>query len=336
MYFKLKKLNMELGDTPIENIFINDYMPGADGNFVKVYLMGYKLAKDTGGLKNYEFNLLADLLGLIESDVMRAWDYWEKIGIIKKEYEQDNSYSIEFLNLKQLYIENIYSVPAQEPEEKKDQNSILDDAKIANLLSTADYYMRSPLSVANKQLVASWRDLYNMPVEIIEEAFWYSTEMKKKYSVKYVEAVVRNWSQNNIRTLEDIENSYREHDERYYRFMKIKDKIGISSKNYNEVDFNLVNSWFEKYNISMDLAMAACEKCINTNNPNLGYLNKILMNWQEKGITEVSQIAELDKKPTKVRKTKFHNFKQLSDKYSEDDLEEMARKKREAYFKNLG
>ena len=41
MYFILQEMQIELGDTPIENIFINDYMPSADGTYVKVKPMGY-------------------------------------------------------------------------------------------------------------------------------------------------------------------------------------------------------------------------------------------------------------------------------------------------------
>ncbi|RVU55723.1 DnaD domain protein [Anaerosphaera multitolerans] len=335
MYFKLKKLSMDLGDTPIENIFINDYMPGADGNFVKVYLMGYKLARESGGLRKFDNNLIADLLGLIESDVLRAWDYWEKAGIVTKEYdgEDEDDFNIIFLNLKELYIQNIYSAP--KIEERVDQNSILDDPKIADLLSKAEYYLRGQISVAKKQEIASWRDFYNMPVELIEEAFWYATEVKKIYKLPYIEGVIRNWSENNIRTMEDIQNSYLEYDEKYYRFLKVKERIGISNKAYNARDFELVNSWFDEHNMDYDLVMAASDKCINTNNPNLGYVNRILMNWKEKGITTVDDIEVLDKRKQKVVKTKFHNFKQLSDEYPEGYLEELAKKKREALFEDL-
>lgn len=333
MYFKLQKLSMDLGDTPIENIFINDYMPGADGNFVKVYLMSYKLARESGGVRSFDFHLVADLLGLIESDVLRAWDYWEKVGIILKEYEEDGSFNIVFLNLKELYIQNIYSAP--KIEERIDQNSILDDSKIADLLSKAEYYLRGQISVAKKQDIASWRDTYNMPVELIEEAFWYATEIKKVNKLSYIEAIVRNWSENNIRTMEDIQKSYFEYDEKYYRFLKVKDRIGISNKSFNNTDFELVNNWFDKYEMDMDLVMAACDKCVNINNPNLGYVNKILLNWNEKGIKSVDDIEVLDKREKKVKKTKFHNFKQLSDEYPEEYLEDLARKKREALFKNL-
>ena len=332
MYFKLQNLTMDLGDTPVENIFLNDYMPQADGNFVKIYLLGYKFAKESRGLKAFDFGIIADLLGLIESDLLRAWDYWEKAGIIKKEYNEDGSFNIIFLNLKQLYIENIYS--ASKEEKVADRNEILDDKNIANLLSVADYYMRRPLSIAQKQNIASWRDTYNMPTDLIEEAFWYSTEVMKKDSVDYVEAVVRNWAKDNIRSKEDIEKSYKEYDDNRYRLMKVKNRIGLSYKAFNQVDFDKVNSWFNDLGFNMDIVMAACDRCINTNNPNIGYVDSILRGWKEKGITEVEDIDKLDK-TARIPKTKFHNFKEQSDNYSKEDLDELAKKKRDAFFKKL-
>lgn len=336
MYFKLQNLSMDLGETSIENIFINDFMPTADGNFVKVYLMGYKLAKESMGLKSFDSNLIADLLGLIESDVLRAWDYWEKSGVIKKVFVGDEKdFSIQFVNLKELYIKNIYSTATKDT--RRNQNSILDDPKIANLLSQVDKLMGTRLNIMQKQDIASWRDIYNMPVDLIIEAFNYSINVKEVNSLSYIEAVVRNWSDKNIRTMEDVEKSYIEHDEKYYRFMKIKNRIGIGFKPYTKVDFDTVNNWFEKYNFDMDVVFAACDKGINISNPNLGYVNRILMNWQEKGIKTVEDIKNKDVKPkSNIQKTKFHNFKQLSDDYSEDDLEELARKKREDFLKTLG
>lgn len=339
MYFKLQNLSMDLGDTPIENIFINDFMPTADGNFVKVYLMGYKLARESMGLKSYDSTLIADLLGILESDVIRAWDYWEKMGVVNKVFSEDKeSFNIEFVNLKELYIKNIYTASNNAPE-RRDQNSILDDPKIANLLTQVDKLMFGRLSIAQKQDIAQWRDAYNMPVELILEAFNYSVNVKGVNSLKYVESVVRNWSDSNIRTMEEVEKSYLEYDEKYYRFMKIKNRIGIGFKPYTKVDFETVNKWFEEYSLGIDLVLAACDKCVNISNPNLGYVDRILTNWHDKGIEKTEDIAKLDTK-TNVRKpavnTKFHNFKQLSDDYDNDYLEDLAKKKRKRLFKLLG
>ena len=67
------------------------------------------------------------------------------------------------------------------------------------------------------------------------------------------------------------------------------------------------------------------------------YVEKILSNWQRWGGMKLST----DNKPDANRsaatpaakKTKFHNFKQRTDNYSADQLEDIARRKREEYFK---
>ncbi|MDF5581231.1 hypothetical protein P3730_25470, partial [Vibrio parahaemolyticus] len=108
MDFTLETTDMDLGDTPIENIFLNDFMPMANGTYVKVYLLGYKYAHDKD--LNIEVNnqTIAKHLDIPLEDVLRAWDFWESKGIVKKEGEGVN-YKVTFLNLKQLYIKNNFN-----------------------------------------------------------------------------------------------------------------------------------------------------------------------------------------------------------------------------------
>ena len=118
--------------------------------------------------------------------------------------------------------------------------------------------------------------------------------------------------------------------------MKVKERIGLANKAYKQVDFEKVNSWFDEYKFSMELVMATCDRTVNTSNPNIGYVDRILMNWREKGITEVSEIVQKDVKKKIAKRTKFHNFTQATDKMSEDEMENLARKKREDFYKKLG
>lgn len=63
---------------------------------------------------------------------------------------------------------------------------------------------------------------------------------------------------------------------------------------------------------------------------NLNYVRGILNRWQTNGKDSFK------KKPEKAKKTKFHNFKQITDDYSAEDLEEMAMQKQKAGFEKLG
>lgn len=327
MYYKFEKNEYDLGETSFENIFLNDFMPSADGNFVKVYLLGYKMAKEYNGLKNFSNSILADILGILESDVLRAWKYWENQGIVK--ITNDENSSIEFINLKELYIKNVYNLKQEEKVEKNNYNKVVENPEIANLLTRAEFLLRESIPPMKKMDIAHWISAYNMPASLIEEAIFYATEVKNIYNLNYIEKIVRNWSKENIRTIEDIEKSYIEHDEKYYRYNKVLRLIGLEKKQFTQVDFNIINSWFSDLNFTMDIVTQACKKTANISTPSVNYVDAILRSWHKKGIKNVEDIEVKDKKRPKVVKTKFHNFKQITDKYSEEELEEMAKRKRQ-------
>lgn len=329
MEFKLEKNKYDLGETSISNIFFNDFMPLANGDFVKVYLLAYKLCLK-GDKEKTNNKFLADMLGMLESDIVRAWNYWQKQGIVKISEEGD----IEFVNLKELYIRDVYNLKSQEKTSK--YSDIVQDPKIANLLAKAEFLMRENIPSVKKMDIASWIDVYNEPAEVIEEAFYYATEVQDVYDLKYIEKIVRNWSKDGIRTVEDVENSYINRDQKYYRFNKVRKFIGIERKKFNLVEFNIVNSWFDDMGFDMDMVTEACKRTANISKPNINYVNKILKSWKEKDIKSPEEIPVKDKIQKNKVKTKFHNFKQITDAYSEDELEEVARKKREESYKRLG
>ncbi|HCO19405.1 MAG TPA: primosomal replication protein N, partial [Tissierellales bacterium] len=120
MGFKLETTDMDLGDTPIENIFLNDFMPMANGTYVKVYLLGYKYAHDRDASLELTNQTIARHLDVPLEDVLRAWDFWENKGIVEKSGEDDVNYQIKFLSLKQLYIRNnLMAKPVQVKKEEK-------------------------------------------------------------------------------------------------------------------------------------------------------------------------------------------------------------------------
>ena len=82
-FIKEKTRDFYLLDTKVENIFINEYMPGADGVFVKVYL--YALSYAEHGLE-MSVEAMARQLSVTEQKIMDAWDYWEKMGVVRKLY----------------------------------------------------------------------------------------------------------------------------------------------------------------------------------------------------------------------------------------------------------
>ncbi len=68
-----KEVNdIDLGDTAIPNIFIDIFMPMADGLYVKVYLLGYRQACDKSANPNFDNISIAKNLDVPLSDVLDA------------------------------------------------------------------------------------------------------------------------------------------------------------------------------------------------------------------------------------------------------------------------
>lgn len=326
MEFKIDEPKLDLGDTSVENIFLNDYMPQADGDFVKVYLAGLQLAMRGGEGDHYA---LADRLNILESDVKRAWDYWESEGIIQKIYEGE-SYGIRFLRLKELYTREIYT-PSRT---KSDFVRRLEDREIADMFSGCEYYMRKPLSYQKKLDIASWREAYNMTPEMILEAFRYGCEEKNKRSVAYIEGIVRNWAEANIRSKEDLARNFQEHDASYYRYRQLLEYMGLSRKPYIREESETIDRYLEE--MDFPLLEEAAKRTGGIANPNWRYFESILASWKAKDIKKIEDLAK-DQKPRSVQKPfKRPMTGSATAKYSAGALDDMAQKKWKQFQEKRG
>ena len=76
MFFK-EVNEIDLGETTIANIFIDIFMPMANGLYVKVYLLGYRQACDPNSNPKFDNNSIAKNLNIPLSDVIDAWKFWQ-------------------------------------------------------------------------------------------------------------------------------------------------------------------------------------------------------------------------------------------------------------------
>ena len=80
-FFIKQDENWYLKDTGIENIFINEYMTQAPGDYVKIYILALMYAKMGADISN---EAIAKSVGVEEEDVLKAWNYWESQGTVIK------------------------------------------------------------------------------------------------------------------------------------------------------------------------------------------------------------------------------------------------------------
>ncbi len=70
--------------TAVPDLFLEQYMPAANGEFVKVYLYLLKMVKDHQ--QDSTLSSMADFFSCTENDIVRALKYWEKQGLLSLSY----------------------------------------------------------------------------------------------------------------------------------------------------------------------------------------------------------------------------------------------------------
>ncbi len=352
MDFIKNTTDIDFGQTSIENIFINDFMPMANGTYVKVYLLGYKYATDRDENISVDNRSIAKHLNIPLEDVLGAWSFWENKGIIKK-YSKDtddsNDFIVEFLSLRQLYIDNNYkridSNSASQshssnkyedgyscgPEDLIDANKI---PQIKDMFYNIDQIMRRQLSPNERITVLEWIYNYNMDPDIIIKAFQYTVEEKKIKNIRYTGGIIRNWYDNGIISSKKLEEHLEDTSRNFIYYDKIFKALGFSFRQPSQSEKDVMDTWINEWQFSLEMILKACENSKKTSNPSINYINSILLAWKNDGLKEPEEVDNRESqnkadKKTDVKKTKksqnnkFQNFKQRFDKYSNDDLEKI-------------
>ena len=83
--------------TPVENQFILEYLPGAKGDYVKVYLFGLLCCYHPR--KEMDVTRMSRELGMAEETILAAFRYWERRGIVRR--VGDNPPEWQYVNIKQ-------------------------------------------------------------------------------------------------------------------------------------------------------------------------------------------------------------------------------------------
>lgn len=292
--FKLLLQNEDLGMTPIENIFINHYLPKAPGDFVKVYLLGLKFCFHGRGdmISN---SSIAKTLDLLESDVYKAWNYWKTQGIVDIENAEEGDI-ISFLNIKEVMLNTSSSIPSSSPKEStEDIISSRKNKKVKEMHDLIEQMYGRPLSPMEMNQYNKWMTDYSFEPEVVvlmlEESF-----SRGRKEMAYLKQVALNWYDAGVTSLEDAEKFMEEYKRKREKQFKIMDFLGFK-RQPSKKEEQLMQKWFAKYQMDLDIIFEACGRTAGISQPNFSYVDKILADWHSKGFTTLEQVKE-EKPPT--------------------------------------
>ena len=320
--------------TVLSNIFIDQYMPGAGGEFVKVYIYLLRLLTDPSA--SVCLSLLADRLNCTEGDISRALKYWSNEGLLI--LETDPSGELTGITLTepsldtQMELTATVSVPqsaqaatapilqtvpaatasvpqpspaattpAPQPDAVPSRSaSALTPARIKELKENED--VAQLIYICEQYLGKTLT-----PTDTRKILFFYD---ELKMSVDLIDFLIQycvGRGHKSMRYIETVAMAWskegittvemaKDSTSRYGRdYFTILKAMGISNRNPVDSEIVMMDTWLKDYGFSMDMIQEACSRTImQTGQPSFQYAHKILTGWFKKGALTPEAVQALD------------------------------------------
>lgn len=240
--------------TTVSDIFIDQYMPKANGEFVKVYL--YLLRATGSGAGIATISEIADHFSNTEADIIRALNYWASEGILQLQSGADGQ--IMGINLCSL------SVSGMQAAQSNIQNAVADNAAQNNLQNSVVNNAAQNISTADIRMQDS----------VVEKLKSQTTDKAASSQKEYTLDEIKEFRKNpDISELFFIIETYLKH-------------------TLSSTDTNIVLYWLDELHFSTDLVEYLVEYCITKGHSSLRYMNKVALGWADAGIKTVDQAKD--------------------------------------------
>ncbi|MDR1042926.1 MAG: DnaD domain protein [Clostridiales Family XIII bacterium] len=255
--------NYYLDDTQVPNVFIAEYMPGAPGDFVKVYLYAYMHAARRDVLSN---ETIARELGVGIEDVLAAWTYFEKRGLIRKYFPDPSDelhYDVTFTDIKRLVVEGT-GKPAGGGEKLR---SALEDAEVRGMFEDIEHLTGTLFPSADIPRVKALLDEGASP-GLVVFAYRFCRERQKNTRGAYVAGVARRWLDAGVRTPEDAESYLLDTDARMDTYKRIMKALGLQFAAITDAEKIVFDNWLDPSGMgfTVDEILAAAAKAAGKRN----------------------------------------------------------------------
>lgn len=305
--------------TSLPDVFFTEYLSYADGNYVKIYLYMLFLAKYG---KDIKVNDLAKKLQLPLKTIQEGIKFWEEQQIISKKNTGYIINNLQEIELHKLYNPKITSSP--EELEKTAKNQYRSKA-IENINNEFFQGIMSPSWYSDIDL---WFKKYSFDEEVMIALFRYCFNRSALHR-NYIQTVAEAWSQNNIKTFNDLE-LYSEKQE------KLKSLENTISKKLNlnraltQYEEGYISRWNIEYGFNLDIIELALKKTTSKSNISFDYIDKILTDWHDRKLKTPAEVNSY----LLETKNKNQNIKKLEKQTGYTNYEQRERSNWDNFYAN--
>lgn len=331
MAFYQSEAPFDLGELNIENLFILDFMPSASGTYVKVYLMGLMISRSETDASRLDNRSLATMLNIPIQDVLDAWQYWEKQGIIKRHLQENSQqFDVEFFSLRALYIQNNYTSKVEKSTRRQPAKK---QTQYKKLYDSIERVVGHPLSYPEYRDIGDFYDHYYADLTILTKAFEIIYKERNIRQTKAVKTLLVKWQQLGLKTIVDVEKYITDTEARYGIYKEVLRTLGIPYRLANEAEKDTIDKWLDEYGFTLDTILNLIKAyAMKTNSLNFNFLDNRFKHLLDNGITTYEAFVAFDSKEKEKPKTTAKRNQHIIEKertYSEEELERLLLNKKD-------
>ena len=257
------------GTTPIENMFLIEYMYDAPATALKVYLYARMLAlhPELGeGIGD-----VAKALRMDEDAILEAFDYWERWGLVRR--VSDNPPAYELIALQGQASE--LSAMDRKMYAYREFHGKLQNLFGTNMIGDHEY-----------RKAGDWLNILGFEQEAVVRIIDFGIRSSKSKSPKpasvfrRMDQFAEDLSKQGLRPTEEVERAIAEEESIAPIARKVLKKLGIP-RQPSEPELDSVRRWVQEWGYDQAQILTACDETTNSRNPSFGYLEAILQNRRE-------------------------------------------------------
>ena len=285
--------------TTIENFFINEMLPKAPGNYVKVFIFGQMYSQCHMEIDTVK---MAHTLGLTEMELLDAWKYWEKEGLVRiVNSGQFGEASIEFIR----QIDMLYGKASDTPQGTAASSDAATDgmsedtsSKLINhhLRRILEKYQNQTGRTISRKEAESFKAAiidYGIDPDVLDFAIEYSASLGiEKCNAGYITTVARNWKEAGCETVEQAKSLMDEHELKNGVYKQIFRELSLTRAPM-PAEREMIDKWLNEDGYALKDILDACRSTAGLRNPSLNFVAKILKKIELKrgGIVAESSAA---------------------------------------------
>ena len=229
--------------TFLDNLFVNEYLPYAEENAVKVYVYGLFLCSNPLNSDN-SIESMSTVLNLSVDEVVNAYEYWRDQGLVS--ITSKNPLEVKYLPVKT----SIAPPKKYKPEKYSDFNTALQELFPTRMITPNEYN-------EYYNLIESRHIQPEAMLMIIQ----YCVNLKGvDIRFPYIIAVAKDWSNSGVKTCEDVEEKLREYESNSDNIRAILSTLGKKVTGDLE-DREYFLKWTKSWGFEFNAILFAATQC---------------------------------------------------------------------------